>query len=289
MLPALMKAVTCCQYGPPSTLQHKTVALPKPKANEVLIRVVASTVNRTDCANLSAKPFIMRLVIGLLKPRKPIMGTEFSGVVAGVGHAVSDYKLGDQVFGFDDTTLGSHAEYLTIAQSKPISMVPDNIELEKAAAIIEGAHYAYNCINKIELKAGQRALLNGATGGIGSALLQMLKHHGLEVTAVGDTKNIDLLKSLQADKIIDYLKDDFTTIDQQPYDYIFDSVGKSSFGKSKHLLVPGGIYMSSELGAYAQNLFYPVLTHFFGNRKVIFPIPGPIDSSIRPAGYQRRQ
>ncbi len=279
-LPKSMQAVVCYRYGPPSVLQHMTVARPTPKANEVLVRVVATTVNRTDCANLSAKPFIMRFVIGLLKPRKPIMGTEFSGVVVAAGDSVSRFKAGDRVFGFNDTTLSSYAEYLTLPDDKPIAMVPENMTLKCASASIEGAHYAYNCINKIKLKTGQRALLNGATGGIGSALLQMLKLHGVYVTAVGDSKNIDLLKSLNADRIIDYTKTDFCKVEHEPYDYIFDSVGKSSFGKSKHLLLPGGIYMSSELGDYAQNLFYPIFTKFFGNKKVIFPIPGSIVTSL---------
>jgi len=281
-LPKSMKAVVCDRYGPPSVLQYNTVDLPSPKTNDVLVRVVASTVNRTDCANLSATPFIMRFVIGLLKPRKPIMGTEFSGIVVDVGSSVSKFEQGDRIFGFDDTTLSSYAEYLAIPDDMAIALAPENMALKNVSASIEGAHYAYNFINKVELRAEQRVLINGATGGIGSALLQILKVNGVYVTAVGNTKNIDLLKSLGANKVIDYTKDDFTKADHQPYDYIFDAVGKSSFSKCKHLLVPGGVYMSSEPGAYAQNLFYPIITKLLGKKKVIFPIPG---SKIKSLNY----
>ena len=274
-----MKAIVCTKYGPPEVLQLKEVEKPAPKDDEVLIKVCASTVNRTDTALLRAKPFFARLFTGILKPNKPIPGTEFAGIIEAAGKNVSSYKVGDKVFGFDDTGSGSHAQYMTISETKALAIIPKNISYEQAAASTEGAHYAYNFINKINLKSGQKVLVNGATGGIGSASIQLLKYFGANVTAVCGTKNIELVKSLGADKVIDYMKEDFTKNDQK-HNYIFDAVGKSTFAKCKPLLQPGGVYMSSELGYMAQNIFFALITPIIGNKKVIFPIPKDLKGSI---------
>jgi len=274
-----MKAIVCTKYGPPEVLQLKEVEKPAPKDDEVLIKVCASTVNRTDTALLRAKPFFARLFTGILKPNKPIPGTEFAGIIEAAGKNVSSYKVDDKVFGFDDTGSGSHAQYMTISETKALAIIPKNISYEQAAASTEGAHYAYNFINKINLKSGQKVLVNGATGGIGSASIQLLKYFGANVTAVCGTKNIELVKSLGADKVIDYMKEDFTKNDQK-HNYIFDAVGKSTFAKCKPLLQPGGVYMSSELGYMAQNIFFALITPIIGNKKVIFPIPKDLKGSI---------
>lgn len=181
-----MKAVIYTQYGPPDVLQLKEVEKPAPKDNEVLVRVRATTVNRTDCANLRAKPAIMRLTMGLFKPKKQILGTEFSGDIEAVGKAVTSFKAGDKIFGFDDSGLCSYAEYLAISEDKAAAM-PAGISYEQAAACIEGAHYAYNFINKVDLKRGDKVLVNGASGGIGTAAAQLLSYFGAEVTAVCNT------------------------------------------------------------------------------------------------------
>ena len=274
-----MKAIVCTKYGPPEVLQLKEVEKPAPKDDEVLIKVCASTVNRTDTALLRAKPFFARLFTGILKPNKPIPGTEFAGIIEAAGKNVSSYKVGDKVFGFDDTGSGSNAQYMTISETKALAIIPKNISYEQAAASTEGAHYAYNFINKINLKSGQKVLVNGATGGIGSASIQLLKYFGANVTAVCGTKNIELVKSLGADKVIDYMKEDFTKNDQK-HNYIFDAVGKSTFAKCKPLLQPGGVYMSSELGYMAQNIFFALITPIIGNKKVIFPVPTDLKGSI---------
>ena len=274
-----MQAIIYTQYGPPDVLRVKEVDKPVPAANEVLVRVKATTVNRTDCAVLRAKPFIMRFGTGLLKPRKQIMGTEFAGEVEAVGEAVSLFKPGERVFGFDDMVLSSYAQYLVIAENKGLAIIPDNIGYEQAAASCEGAHYAYNMINKTKLAAGQKVLVNGASGGIGSAAVQLLKYVGAHVVAVCNTKNLELVRSLEADRLIDYTTSDFTK-EGEKYDFIFDAVGKSSFGKCKRLLNDRGVYISSELGWMAENIFFALVTPLRGNKKVIFPIPKDIKGSI---------
>jgi|SaaInlV_200m_DNA_3_1039701.scaffolds.fasta_scaffold00259_6 NADPH:quinone reductase-like Zn-dependent oxidoreductase len=274
-----MKAAVYTNYGSPDVLQLRDIKTPAPNDNELLIRVFATTVNRTDCAMLRAKPFIMRFFTGLLKPKSPILGTDFAGQVEGVGKNITSFKVGDKVFGFDDQGLESHAQYMTISKEKAIAVMPQNISYEQAAASTEGVHYAYNFINKVTIKRGQNILVNGATGAIGSALIQLLKNLDLNVTAVANTENIELVKSMGVEKVIDYTQRDFTK-DDTKFDFIFDAVGKSSFIKCKPLLVPGGIYISSELGWMAQNIFLaiitPIITKIFrqkGGRKVIIPIP----------------
>jgi len=277
-----MKAIVYTRYGPPDVLQLKDVETPGPKDNEVLIKVHAATVNRTDCATVRAKPFFMRLVTGLLRPNKKVPGTEFAGEIVAVGKSVSTLKAGEKVFGFDDDGSGSQAQFLTMHEDNAVTM-PEGLTYEQAAPSSEGAHYAYNFINKVKLEKGQDALVNGATGAIGSAAVQLLKYFEINVTAVCPTKNIALVKSLGADKVIDYTKEDFTKDDQQ-YNFVFDTVGKSSFFKCKKLLKPGGIYISSDLGYMAQNIFLPFITPIikplFGNRKTIFPMPVDIHGSL---------
>ena len=152
------------KYGPPEVLKLKEVEKPTPKDNEVLIKIHATTVNRTDCATLRAKPFFARLFTGLLKPKKPIPGTEFAGEIEAIGKNVKSFKIGDKVFGFNDQGSGSHAQYMTISEDKALTTIPQNITYEQAAASTEGAHYAYNSIKKVNLKSGQKVLVNGATG-----------------------------------------------------------------------------------------------------------------------------
>jgi len=277
-----MKAVLWKKYGPPDVLQLKDVEKPTPSDNEVLIKVHATTVNRTDCATIRAKPFFMRLVTGLFKPKKQIPGSEFAGEIEVVGKNVSSLQIGDKIFGFDDQGVGSHAQYMTITEDKTVT-IPENITYEQAAASTEGAHYAYNFINKVDLKQGQKALVNGATGAIGSAAIQLLKYFDVNVTAVCSTKNIELVKALGASKVIDYTKENFTK-DDEKYNYVFDTVGKSSFFKCRKLLQPGGVYISSDLGYLAQNLFLPLITpiikSMLGGKKTIFPVPVNIKRSL---------
>ena len=191
-----------------------------------------------------------------------------------LGAAVTDFKVGDRIFGFNDNGLCSHAEYLTIAADQPITTVPEGISYEQAAASAEAAHYAYNLINKRNIKTGDNVMLNGGTGAIGSAALQMLKAMDVTVTATCRTQHVDLVKEMGADRVIDYLQEDFTQDDAQ-YDFVFDAVGKSTYGKYKRLLKPGGVYLSSELGPGAQNLFLALVSPH-----VKFPVPTDIKRSL---------
>ncbi len=265
-----MKASIRRKYGSPSQIKIETINQPIPKDNEVLVRIFAATVNRTDCANLQAKPFIMRFVLGFFKPKKIILGTDFAGEVVAVGEKVNSIKIGDKVFGFDDIGSESQAEFATV-NVKDVFHIPENINYKKAAASLEGAHYAYSTIHKVDIKPGQKILINGATGAIGSAVLQFVRQFDVEISATCNSDNIELIQSLGADKIYDYTKVDFTTSEDK-FDYIFDAVGKSTFGKCKPILKKEGVYISSELGPFAQNIFYPLLTSFT-KKKVIFPIP----------------
>lgn len=274
-----MKAVIYKNYGQPDVLQQAELDIPKPKESEVLIRVAASTVNRTDCAMLTAKPAIMRLFCGLFTPNNPILGTEFVGTVEEAGSNVSKFSVGDKVFGFDDAGVRSYAQYLTFNENKGIAKTPVGYSLDEMAGSIEGMHYAHNFINKVDLKKGDKVMVNGATGAIGSAMVQLLKHYEVNITATANAKNIELVKGLGAEKIIDYTKEDFTQTEDK-FDFVFDAVGKSTFGKCKHLLKPKGVYISTELGSGVQNPFLALITPLFGGRRVAFPFPSNVLKSI---------
>ncbi|MEB2786176.1 NAD(P)-dependent alcohol dehydrogenase [Algoriphagus persicinus] len=267
-----MKAAIRRSYGSPEVIKVENTERPVPKDNELLLRVHATTVNRTDCANLTGKPFIMHFFLGLFQPKKIILGTDFAGEIVEVGKNINTFQVNQRVFGFTDMGLESQAEYMVLEPKNNLLPIPAQLDYKQAAASLEGAHYAYTFIHKVALQPGQRVLINGATGAIGSALLQFVKTFDVHVTATCDTKNSSLIQSLGADKIYDYSREDFTQGDEK-YDFIFDAVGKSTFGKCKHLLKKEGVYSSSELGPYSQNIFLALLTSFYGTKKVIFPIP----------------
>lgn len=267
-----MKAVIRENYVTFEKLSIKEVDKPIPKDNEVLVKVYATTVNRSDCAVVTGVPFIMRLVIGLIKPKLSITGTDFAGVIEAIGNNVKGFKVGDNVWGLNDEGLSSHAAYMTIKEDAGIIKMHESQTFQEAAACAEGAHYAYNTIKKLNFKKGDKVLVYGATGAIGSAALQIAKHFGAYVTAVGNTKNIQLLKDLGADKTYDYLTEDFTQ-DEERYQFVFDAVGKSSFGVCRKLMLPEGIYVSSELGPGYENIYLPLLTKIKGGQRVVFPIP----------------
>jgi NADPH:quinone reductase-like Zn-dependent oxidoreductase len=274
-----MKAAIRRQYCAPKDLKVETIPTPTIQDDEVYIRVLATTVNRTDLAILSGKPFIMRLFTGLSKPKMPTPGTDFAGIIEAVGDKVQAFKPGDKVWGFNDEGLASQATYMRFSESGNIGLMPANLSFEQAAASLEGAHYARNFINKVTLQAGQQVLVNGASGAIGSVLVQFLKYHQLTVTAVCGTENVARIQALGADRIIDYKTSDFTQESAQ-YDFVFDAVGKSTFSKCKPLLKENGIYISSELGPNAQNPFLALITPLFGGKKVIFPLPTNIKASM---------
>jgi len=267
-----MKAAVQTRYGPPEVVRIVEVEKPTTKENEVLVKVHATTVNRTDCACRAAKPFFMRFFTGLTRPRATVLGNEFAGVVEAAGSGVTSFEVGDRVFGYNEGPFGAHAEYLSIPEDGSLATMPSNVTYEEAAPGTEGSHYALSHIRAAKIQSGQDVLVYGATGAIGSAAVQLLKSLGANVTAVCDTDNMELVRGLGADRVIDYTAEDFTK-DEQTYDVVLDSVGKSSFGQCKRLLKPGGIYISSELGPLAQNPFLALIAPLHGGKKVMFPIP----------------
>ena len=267
-----MKAIVYSNYGPPEVARLMEVNRPVPKDNEILVKVCASTVNRTDAGFRSAEYFIIRFWSGLIRPKIKILGCEFAGIVEEAGKNVSLFKKGDKVFGFNEKTFGGHGEYLTIAENDAVTNLPYNLNFQEASPITEGAHYALNNINASKIEKGQNALVYGATGAIGSAAVQLLKHFGVNVTAVCNTKNVELVKSLGADIVIDYQTEDFTKTSNK-FHFIFDAVGKISFGQSKPLLMDKCIYISTELGKNAENVFLAIRSAFSSGKKVLFPIP----------------
>lgn len=268
-----MKASVFTKYGKPSVLQIKEIAKPIPKDNEVLVKIHAATVNRTDIAFRKPDHFLNRLFNGLFNPKKQILGTEFSGVIEAIGNHVKTFKVGGQVFGINTMAFGTHAEFVCIPEHKSLALKPNNMSHEEAAAVCEGFIFANNYLKCIDFSSSPSILINGATGSIGSAALQLANYYGAkQITAVCNSKNIELIKSLGANNVIDYTKEDFTQTNYQ-FNVILDAVGKSTFFKCKKLLKRGGIYFSSELGPYSQNIFLALLTALFSSRKVKFPIP----------------
>lgn len=267
-----MKAAVYTRYGPPEVVKVMEVEKPLPKENEVLIKVMASTVNRTDCGFRSAEYFVSRFWSGLFRPKFRSLGCEFAGEVEEVGSNVTLFKKGDRVFGFDDKKFGAHAEYLVLSEHAAIALIPANLTFEAAAPIGEGAHYALCDIRASKIKAGEHALVYGATGAIGSAAIAILKAMGVFVTAVCNTKSVQLVKSLGADEVIDYQTQDFTKTKTR-FDLVFDAVGKTSFGACKPLMNEKSFYVSTELGKNGQNVWYALAAPLIGAKKVLFPIP----------------
>jgi NADPH:quinone reductase-like Zn-dependent oxidoreductase len=271
-----MKAAVNTVYGlPGQVLKVIDVEKPQPKVDELLIRVYASGVNRTDDGFLRAKPWVVRLFSGITKPKTTILGCEFAGEVVQTGDDVALFKKGDRVFGFDDVNWGGHGEYKVINESKSVAKIPKNITYETAGVSGEGAHYALSYINTLQKLGAKRVLVNGATGAIGSSAVQLLKQAGFYVVATSTTKNMKLVKSLGADVVIDWEKEDFTKLDEK-LDAVFDSVGKSSFAACKPILDKNGVYISTELGNWAQNPFLGIISplfKLFKAKRVLFPLP----------------
>lgn len=267
----MMRAAMNSRYGAPEVVQIAETPIPSPKKGEILIEVLASTVNRTDCGFRSAQYFISRFFSGLFYPKNKVLGCEFAGKVLRIGEDVEEYKIGDLVFGFDDSNFGGHAEYKVVDPDK-VASIPPGISVLNAAALTEGSHYALCNIRAAKVKSGDQVLVYGASGAIGSAAVQLLKHLGVFVVAVAGTAHQDLLLKLGADEIWDYQKQDMKQITHQ-FDFIFDAVGKLSFAQCKPMLKSKGIYISTELGKGSQNVFLALWTPIWSGKKVLFPLP----------------
>jgi NADPH:quinone reductase-like Zn-dependent oxidoreductase len=267
-----MKAAVHTRYGPPDVVRIADLAKPTITDDQVLVKVHATTVNRTDCGFRAAKPFIVRFFAGLIRPKVTVLGNEFAGIVEAVGGGVRSFQVGDRVFGFSEGSFGAHAEYLSMPADGLLAPMPTGMTFEEAAPCTEGSQYALSFIRTAKIQNGQDVLVYGATGAIGSAAVQLLKSLGANVTAVCATDHLDLVRSLGADRVIDYTAEDFTK-DEQSYDVVLDAVGKSSFSRCKRLLKPRGIYLSSDLGPLSQNPVLALITPLSGGKKVMFPIP----------------
>jgi NADPH:quinone reductase-like Zn-dependent oxidoreductase len=264
-----VRAVVYDQYGPPDVLRIEEVDQPVPKEDEVLVRIHATTVNRTDCGVRSAEIFLLRFLTGLRRPRQRILGGEFAGEVEAVGPSVREFAVGDHVFGNSKLRFGAHAEFMCIRESARIAHMPAGMSFEEAAPITDGALNALMCLAAARIGNGCRILVYGASGAIGTAGVQLARYFGAEVTAVCNTKNLELVRSLGADQVIDYTLEDFTKNGQR-YDVIFDAVGKVSFKRCHDSLEPGGQYLPTD---GSENLVLALWTPRFGGRKVVFPIP----------------
>lgn len=275
-----MKAIVCTKYGSPNVLQLKEIEKPAPRDNEVLIRVYTALVTPADCAFRKGKPFISRFFSGLQKP-KFIPGDEIAGEIEAVGKDVKLFKKGDQVFGSCGVTFGAHAEYKCLPEGEVLALKPANLSYGEAAAVCYAGLTALPFLrNKANIQRGQKILINGASGAIGTFAVQLAKYYGAEVTGVCSTQNVELVKSLGSKKVIDYTREDFTK-NGQTYDIIFDVVAKSSFSRCKSSLNQNGIYLTTfpSPGVMLQMLW----TSKFSRKKAIFAATG-----LRPSSKKAR-
>jgi NADPH:quinone reductase-like Zn-dependent oxidoreductase len=237
-----MRAAVFTEYGPPDVLQIKDVEKPIPKDKEVLVRIHATTVCAADWRIRKADPFVVRFMIGLLRPKIHILGMEFAGTIESVGQAVTRFAAGDQVFGATGFKFGAHAEYACLPESGTLAIKPVNMTFEQAAAVFFGGFTALHFLKKAKIQAGQKALIYGASGSVGVFAVQLAKHFGAHVTAVCSTANLDLVKSLGADQVLDYTREDFSKAGRV-YDMVFDAVGYSGYTRSLKSLKRGGFYL----------------------------------------------
>lgn len=267
-----MKAIVCTKYGSPDVLQVQELDKPSPKDNELLIKVIASSVTAADSMMRQGVPKYARLFLGLSKPKNPITGTGIAGKIEEIGKDVNNFKVGDKIFGETGITFGGNAEYVCVAADGVISLIPEKLSYDDVVSICDGPLTSINFLKTLgNIQSGQRVLINGAAGSLGTAAVQLAKHYGANVTGVCSTSNIDLVKSLGADNVIDYTLLDFTKGNIE-YDIIYDTVGKSSFPLCKSSLTKNGIYMSPVLSMPL--LFKMMWTSMTGRKKAKFSATG---------------
>ncbi len=266
-----MRAAINTRYGSPDVLEVRQVPKPEPKAGEVLIKVHATTVSRTDCGMLRPHPFFVRFVAGLRRPKLTILGMDFAGEVEVVGTGVTTFKPGDRVFGLSPDFYGAHAEYLCMPESGAMAAMPAGMRFVEAVAC-EGAWYADTYLQAFRLKPGHSILIYGASGAIGTAAVQLAKSYGAKVTAVVATRHLDLVRTLGAERAVDYTTEDFTHLGET-FDFVFDAVGKTTFFRCRRLLKPHGVFAATDLGPWGQNPLLAIWSAITGSHRVIFPLP----------------
>lgn len=266
-----MKAVVNERYGSPGILDIRDIPTLNPQAGEILIKVHATTVGRTDSCALRAHPFFVRPYTGLLRPKRKILGLDFAGTVAAVGTGVTQFSQGDRVFGLTPGGYGAHAEYMCLAADSMVSTMPSDKNFNEVV-VCEGAWYANTCLKKFNLRPDHKILIYGASGAIGTSALQLAKIYGAEVTAVVSTPHLDLARRLGADHVVDYTAEDFSKIGET-FDFVLDAVGKTSFFCCRPLLKPNGVYAATDLGPWWQNVFLAIWSSLTGTGRVVFPTP----------------
>lgn len=266
-----MKAAVNPRYGSPDVLEIRELAKPQPKTGEVLVKVHATTVSRTDCGMLEPHPFFVRLGAGLLRPKLTTLGMDFAGEVEAVGAGVTAFKQGDRVFGLSPEVYGAHAEYLCVPEAGAIATLPAGTRFGEAV-VCEGAWYADTYLSAFRLGPGRSILVYGASGAIGTAAVQLARCRGAKVTAVVATRHLDLARSLGAERVVDYTTQDFTQIDGR-FDFVFDAVGKTTYFRCRRLLEPAGVFAATDLGPWGQNPLLVIWSSLTGSHRVIFPLP----------------
>ncbi len=267
-----MKAVINTRYGSPDILEIRQVPKPEPAADEVLIKVYATTVSRTDVGALRPQPpLIGRLLMGLFRPKWTVLGLDFAGEVEAIGANVTLFEPGHRVFGMSPEHYGAHAEYLCVPEQGAIAAMPTGANFNEVV-VSEGAWYAHTYLERFGLKPGHKILIYGASGAIGTAAVQLSKIRGAEVTAVVGTRHLELAKSLGADHVVDYTVGDFTQIGET-FDFVFDAVGKTTFFRCRKLLKRTGVFSASDLGPWWQNLFLAACSSITRRDRVVLPMP----------------
>jgi NADPH:quinone reductase-like Zn-dependent oxidoreductase len=273
-----MQAAVITRYGSPDVIKILDVPKPTPSADEVLIRVHAATVNRTDCGELRAHPFFMRFFFGLRRPQRTIFGLDFAGEVETVGAGALRFKPGDRVFGMcPSRSNGAQAEYVSVPE-RTVAAMPAGAQFDEAV-VCEGAFYANAVLKRIDLKPGHKILIYGASGAIGTALVQLAKSSGAAVTAVVATRHLGLIESLGADRAIDYTAEDFTLIGET-FDFVVDAVGKTSYFRCRKLLKPAGVFAATDLGPWGQNLLLSTWSWITRSDRIVIPTPGRINGFV---------
>ncbi|MBR7744340.1 NAD(P)-dependent alcohol dehydrogenase [Phycicoccus sp. BSK3Z-2] len=267
-----MRAAVTTRYGGPDAVEVRDHPEPVPAPHDLVVRVHVTTVNRTDCAYRAAHPWFMRAVTGLRAPRVRVWWTEYAGVVTRVGSEVTAFAAGDVVFGYAEGRFGAHAELVAVADDSMVATVPPGVGLDAAAAATEGGHYALSFLWRSGVRPGDRVLVHGATGAIGSATVQLLLDLGADVTATAPTEGVDVVRGLGARRVVDWRRGGIGGA-VGPFDAVLDAVGRSTFAQCRPLLAPGGTYVSSELGPFAQNPVLALATPLARRRRVVFPLP----------------